>query len=116
MGYRSDVILALTDKNMKKMIGAINDSILIELLNNVDRHEKDGWTLIHWSDVKWYDDYKDVQAVNQFVASLEDSEDPEENEGFSYHIMGEEDDDYTQKGTYETPFEIRLSRSLDFFT
>ena len=115
MGYRSEVILALTDKNLKKMIQGIDDKILVELLNHADRHEKDGWTLIHWSDVKWYEDYKDVAAVNNFISEIEDSEDEEVREGFSYHIMGEEQDDYTAKGTWDTPFEIRLNRSLDFF-
>jgi hypothetical protein len=116
MGYRSEVLLALNEKCMKKLMASFDDTLLLEVLSGSDRHEKDGWTLIHWNDVKWYDGYKDVDAINTFVADLEDSEDEEENEGYAFHILGEDQDDYTMKGNWDTPFEIQLHRSIDFFT
>lgn len=116
MGYRSDVVLALTNKNLKKFFDQNDDKVLTTLFDGVERHEKDDWTLFYWPSVKWYPDYADVKAVEDFVNQLEDSDQEEEREGFSYHIMGEDIDDYNSKGTWDTPFEISLNRSLDFYS
>jgi hypothetical protein len=114
MGYRSDVFIALTEKNVKKMVQVLSDEIILELLQGCDRYEKNGWTLFRWPDVKWYDGYELVDGIMTFLADLEDSEDPEENEGYSLTILGEDQDDYTQKGAFDTPFGIRLVRQIEF--
>jgi uncharacterized protein YaaR (DUF327 family) len=110
MGYRSDVALAMKEEKFKDFLSSVkDDKTAVELLSGCDKYEKDGWILLFYNSVKWYDDYKEVKAINEFVDTL-DADD------YSYHIMGEDSEDYTQKGTWESPFEIRLSRSLEFFT
>jgi hypothetical protein len=110
MGYRSDVALALKEEKFKDLLSSIkDDKAAVELLSGCDKHEKDGWVLLFYNSVKWYEDYKEVKAINDFVDTLDEDD-------YSYHVMGEEPDDYTQRGTWESPFEISLSRSLDFCT
>jgi len=110
MGYRSDVALAMKEEKFKDLLLSIkDDKTAVELLTGCQKHEKDGWILLFYDSVKWYDDYKEVKVINDFISELDEDD-------YSYHIMGEEPDDYTQKGTWESPFEIRLSRSLEFFT
>ena len=109
MGYRSDVALAMKEEKFKELLSSIKDDhTAVELLTGCEKHEKDGWILLYYDSVKWYDDFKEVKAINDFVDTLDEDD-------YSYHIMGEEVDDYKQSGTWDSPFEIRLSRSLDFF-
>ena len=107
MGYRSDVILAMKHEKFKELLKTMEDRVAIRFLENQEVKEKDNWVLMNFVDVKWYEDFAEVKAVNTFVDTLDE-------EDFSYHILGEEDDDYTKRGTWDTPFEIRLNRSLDF--
>ena len=107
MGYRSDVILAMKHEKFKELLKTMDDRLAIRFLENQEVKERDNWVLIDFVDVKWYEDFAEVKAVNTFVDTLDE-------EDFSYHILGEEDDDYTKRGTWDTPFEIRLNRSLDF--
>lgn len=107
MGYRSDVILAMKHEKFKDLLKTMDDRLAIRFLENQEVKERDNWVLIDFVDVKWYEDFAEVKAVNTFVDTLDEQD-------FSYHILGEEDDDYTKRGTWDTPFEIRLNRSLDF--
>lgn len=107
MGYRSDVILAMKHEKFKELLKTMDDRLAIRFLENQEVKERDNWVLIDFVDVKWYEDFAEVKAVNTFVDTLDEQD-------FSYHILGEEDDDYTKRGTWDTPFEIRLNRSLDF--
>lgn len=116
MGYRSNVILAVTNKNLEKLFldKDVDDSVLAEAISYCDIHEKEDWTLINWNDVKWHDGYKDVDLIKSFVARLTDSENEDERNGIEYHVMGESSDDYTVEGDGNSPFSIYLNRSLDF--
>ena len=107
MGYRSDVILAMKHEKFKELLKTMDDRLAIRFLENQEVKERDNWVLIDFVDVKWYEDFAEVKAVNTFVDTLDE-------EDFSYHILGEEEDDYTKRGTWDTPFEICLNRSLDF--
>ena len=110
MGYRSDVALAMKEEKFKDLLLSIkDDKTAVELLTGCQKHEKDGWILLFYDSVKWYDDYKEVKVINDFISDLDEDD-------YSYHVMGEEPDDYTQRGTWESPFEIHLSRSLEFYT
>ena len=107
MGYRSDVILAMKHEKFKELLKTMDDRLAIRFLENQEVKERDNWVLIDFVDVKWYEGFAEVKAVDTFVDTLDEQD-------FSYHILGEEDDDYTKRGTWDTPFEIRLNRSLDF--
>lgn len=107
MGYRSDVLLALKDEKFAEFIKTMDDRTAANFIDGSKIHESNGWKLVEFHDVKWYDDYPEVKAVNEFIEELDEDD-------YSYHIMGEDTDDYVAKGTWETPFNIRLNRSLDF--
>jgi len=110
MGYRSDVLLALKDERFSELIKTMEDRVAANFIDGSKIHECNGWKLVEFHDVKWYDDYPEVKAVNEFIEELEDLN----QDDYSYHVLGEDDNDYTSKGTWETPFNIRLNRSLDF--
>lgn len=107
MGYRSDVALAMKEERFKELIKTMDDKTAAEFVSGADFKEREEWVLVYFSDVKWYDDYPEVKAVNNFISDLDE-------EDYSYHILGEDQDDYIQRGTYDNPFEIRLTRSLDY--
>lgn len=111
MGYRSQVILAIKDEHLKKFINETCDvNTSAELFCDVDnRNQKNGWTLFHWSHVKWYEDYEEVKMITKFLQSLD-----EEEPGFEFHRLGEEPDDYEYTNSGESPFYINLIRHLDF--
>jgi hypothetical protein len=114
MGYHSEVLIALTEKNVKKMVQEVSDEIVLEILKGCDRYEKKGWTLFRWCDVKWYDGYAMVDAIMTFLADLEDSEDNDDNPGYSVTILGEDQEDFTEKGNQDNPFDIRIVREIQF--
>lgn len=108
MGYRSEVVLALTEQKFSELLKSVDDEVAIEIVNGADKlKEKDGWVLLYYSGVIWYDQYKKVEAINKFVHNLDQEE-------YDYHIMGEDVDDYKQGGCGNSPFDIHLSRSLEF--
>jgi hypothetical protein len=107
MGYRSEVVLAMKDEKFAVLLKTMDDRTAANFFEGIEPKKKNNWILIHFSDVKWYDSFEEVTAVNNFVNTLDEGD-------FSYHILGEEDNDYTHKGTWETPFNISLHRSLDY--
>lgn len=107
MGYRSDVILAMKHEKFKELLKTMEDRVAIEFVNDHEIKEKDDWVLMNFVDVKWYEDFAEVKAVNTFLDTLDEKD-------FSYHIMGEDDGHYIERGTWDTPFEIRLNRSLNY--
>lgn len=114
MGYRSEVLLALTNKSLKQFIHSTPTDILSELLDSAERYEKDGWTLFAWNYIKWYTDFPSVSAINDFLDKLECSENDDEAASFEIHVMGEDSDDYSARNCGESPFNIHMSRSINF--
>lgn len=115
MGYRSDVYLALSPTNFDNMVKKLDDLLIANLLDGTDHYRsKCGWHLLHWNSVKWYPEFSEVKAVEDFITEIESSEDENVSEGFSYHILGEDQDDYTQRGSWNNPFELRLERQVNF--
>jgi hypothetical protein len=108
MGYRSDVLFATTDENVKKLFLACSDKAAVNIAQYASIHKRDDWTLFSWSDVKWYSEYAEVDAVEKFVDTLDEGE-------YEFHVMGEEHEDYTVRGDQgNSPFGIYLSRELNF--
>lgn len=107
MGYHSEVILAMKDEKFKELLKTMEDRLAIDFVDGHEIKEKDDWVLMHFVDVKWYEDFPEVKAVNTFVDTLNE-------EDFSYHILGEEDGDYTDRGAWDTPFNISLNRSISY--
>lgn len=67
MGYRSQVYIKLKNEHMPQLY-----SILLEhdLINSSDFARDAEFSYVHLQDVKWYDSYSDVFAVNSFIEHL----------------------------------------------
>jgi hypothetical protein len=106
MGYRSDVAIAMKKETFKAMLASVKDDrTAVELVTGCVQYEKDDFILLFYKDVKWYEDFKEVRA--EFIDTLDEEE-------YSYHVMGEDSEDYSVRGDLDNPFEISLSRSLEF--
>lgn len=107
MGYRSEVALALKNETFKQMIHTMSDEVAPEILLGAKRIFAEGWVLIKWDSVKWYDSYEDVRAVVSFMDKL-DSEDKESE--YCFLRIGEEWDDTEERGDGDSPFELSIHR------
>lgn len=103
MGYRSEVGIALYTKDYKTMIKRAKElkknKEPYELIKNADKYSADNGkiTMLYFSDVKWYTDFKEVQWIENFIKKvqsvfirigeeLDDNEETVYNEG--YDLLG----------------------------
>ena len=76
MGYRSEVVLAIAPEASSAFMAlcAKNPQVL-ELCQNADQfvsgRDTNGDWFMYWSDIKWYDSFDDIGALNEFVMMLE---------------------------------------------
>ena len=100
MGYRSEVGIALYTKDYKTMIKRAKElkknKEPYELIKNADKYNADNRkiTILYFSDVKWYTDFKEVQWIENFIKKvqsvfirigeeLDDNEETVYNEGYN---------------------------------
>ena len=109
MGYRSDVVIALTDsatRLIKTVIEHLPEGHEVHQLlkedlgsfkditpNNIANQLFDCDSKIHFDHVKWYEDYEDVSFFDEILESLDDQE-------WLFTRLGEESDDTEQRGNY----------------
>lgn len=97
MGYRSDIRIRTTKKGYEIMKAEVENFLkennLDELWNllkingvSIDKTEKA--ITIEWSYLKWYEEYKDVQAIMKSLSILS-----EKNIDYQFMRIGEELDD-----------------------
>ena len=116
MGYRSEVILAVGPEVMpqfmvtmakspeaRKMCFAEADTMI------KDYSDIEGAFLFRWDHVKWYDTYKEVAALEEFMNDC-DTEDMEDH--YRFVRTGEDMDDNDTRGYGFN--DIYISRSIDF--
>ena len=99
MGYRSEVGIALYTKDYKTMIKRAKElkknKEPYELIKNADKYSADNGkiTILYFSDVTWYADFKEVQWIENFIKKvqsvfirvgeeLDDNEETVYNEGY----------------------------------
>lgn len=107
MGYRSDVILTMKQEKFKELLKTVDDNLALLILEGSDIREKKEWILLSYHSVKWYDEYKDVKAIMDFIHNMHDDD-------FEYHRLGEDPTDYEFLGGGCSPFNVCMNRSLDF--
>ena len=95
MGYRSDVVIAITKEVKAKVI--LLDNKLPELLRNyAEEHIEETTGVIYYEmcGVKWYESYPDVIQVVEFLDTLSQED---------YHFLraGEEAPDSETRGNLE---------------
>ena len=133
MGYLSEVVLAV-DSNVAPAFMALTAKHpeVLQLCNDADTfqsgYENEGDWFMHWSHVKWYDSFTEIEIVNKFIHALE-MEDLTEygvpelpvdekgkemdwSECFRFVRIGEEMEDITTAGCGF--WNIRISRHIDF--
>ena len=114
MGYRSEVLLALSPKAAVLLStyiargGAIAELLSEESCDTIDK-EEDGQVTYHWNGIKWYESYPEIAAVQEFMSRLE-----EENMDDEYRFVrvGEDTDDNEVRGW---GFEIGISRTIEWY-
>ena len=128
MGYRSQVVLAISPEAAPAFLAlCAKHPEVMELCQNADDftsgYEQPGDYFMHWSSIKWYDAYPEIDALYAFVCALEEDDfteygedsDPDGmqwHECFKYIRIGEDWEDYDQRG-YGFP-DIMSYRSLSF--
>lgn len=120
MGYRSNTAYVIRFKNKEQCDAFINiqlakaDKHITEAIGELTRVEDNvlGW---HEQYVKWYDDYEDVkahktlmsEAITLFGEDNPECEDYDDQAGYRFIRLGEEDDDNTveEEGNSECLYE-----------
>ena len=135
MGYRSEVVLAISKKMVPHFMVTMAKEPTVRglVFEDTDRFDQDydgkgGW-LMNWSCIKWYESYAPVAAIQAFVEDCdsecletwdaelgeEDKNDPNkrEYEHFRFVRLGEDNEDVEEKGEfcYE---DICFVRELNF--
>ena len=109
MGYRSEVVLKLNKPASSALNAFASMSEDIKtLLSDADAATKDDENghAYFWSWVKWYDSYKEIGLIDEFLNVL-----PYESYGFIR--LGEETDDIEQRGS-PCDFDMYVNRSIEY--
>ena len=113
MGYRSQVVLAISKELVPFLLLATSKCKETEELvfkyGNLDRnYENDKSWLLVWEDIKWYEGYSDIDAIEKFLDDAESGEwkitDDDGNEVHSEELfrfarVGEEHGDVDVRGS-----------------
>ena len=129
MGYRSEVVLAVSKKMVPHFLTVLAEHESVRrLVHDCDTFDKDylneGAMLMHWDHIKWYDSYPEIAALREFIDAcdgedipgwnIEDSE--EEGETWN-HVrfvrIGEEREDVDVQGHFAYDH-IDLIRKVEF--
>ena len=127
MGYRSDVHIAVPKRDEKKLDAIMNEHKLLEgdfpaftkedytqrwnRYNDNDEmiEETTDYVIYHGNHLKWYEGYKDVDAVNSFVwDNPYDSCENYEDGGRMMVCIGEDNAIHSAIGDYYEVFNINM--------
>ena len=127
MGYRSEVALAVSKEALPHFLSVLAQEpnavpMVFSHHDTLERnYDGEGTLLVHWSDIKWYDSYPEVQAINSFVEDLEgdllDGFELPEGEDQGDHIrfvrLGEDVNDSEEKGNLHM-YDIGFCRTFSY--
>ena len=113
MGYRSQVVMAISKELVPFLLLATSKCKETEELvfkyGNLDRnYENDKSGLLVWEDIKWYEGYSDIDAIEKFMDDAEsgdwvitndDGQDVHSEELFRFVRVGEEFGDIDVRGS-----------------
>ena len=110
MGYRSEVILVVGKEVMPQFMVTMAKCREARAMcwdgttERVKDYAEEGSILFRWSDVKWYDSYEEVQAIEDFMDWCEgenikvDGDEQHAINFFRFVRLGEETDDTEVRG------------------
>lgn len=117
MGYRSDVGIALNQSailTLHQKLNALDKeseafSVVSSFFTYADKHLEDcdsGAETYLWEGVKWYDEFPDVEFIENLLMELDWGD-------FLFIRIGEELDDIDIRGSFwDNPFDLGISRSI----
>ena len=112
MGYRSDVYIGLRKEAYIKHV-ILLDSFpkLLRDLNNPAQMHNDiyYWSISH---IKWYDSYKNVAEVTDFLNVLYEETSDTDKELYGFIRIGEEDNDIESSG-FPWELDMQLQRYVE---
>ena len=89
MGYRSDVALAITKEDYELLQEFDKENIsLRELLEIAEIKETPYVVVLHWNWIKWYREFPEVQAIDEFMALIS-----ERGSSYKFVRIGEDMED-----------------------
>ena len=114
MGYRSQVVLAVTKEATPYFMAMLAKNPSVKrLCEDADTFRGDfdeagGW-IVQWDHIKWYDGYPEIDTINRFIESLESEDlaeygEPEDaspvtwSDHFIFVKVGEDRDDINTSG------------------
>jgi hypothetical protein len=120
MGYRSEVVLAISKDLMPHFLNVMAAEPATRTLvfkhhdTLQENYDGMGTFLVAWSDIKWYDSFSEIKPIQEFVETceadmIEGLKDCYEH--FRYVRLGEDTDDTTEKGELLC-CDIGITRSL----
>jgi len=77
MGFRSDVYICMKVENfeeLKKRLLADEDGKYLVQTISEEKNFEDGTILFSFIDVKWYNSFKEVQIVENYLVELDDND------------------------------------------
>ena len=110
MGYRSQVVLAVSKELMPHFLSVMAKvpearELVFAHNDELDQdYEGEGHFFVRWDDIKWYDNYDDVGAIQKFIdaADCDDFELSDEHggssENFRFVRVGEDSSDVDCNG------------------
>tara|TARA_B100001778_G_C18232233_1_gene469424 strand:+ start:172 stop:567 length:396 start_codon:yes stop_codon:yes gene_type:complete len=131
MGYRSEVVLAVSKKMMPHFLGHLSQCddaaykfVFMEADKKIEDYDGEGTNVFSWDHIKWYDSYPEVKAITDFVSMNTDylssvCEDIEEfqrgsyAEHFRFVRLGEDYDDVEVDG-WLCSSDIVINRAVSF--
>ena len=125
MGYRSEVVLAISKQIMPHFLAVLAKEpetrpLIFKHHDHLDQnYNNEGTLLVTWEGIKWYDSYPEIQAINEFIQEAEadgiEGFELPENEWQGNHVrfvrLGEEYDDCDSRGELHYG-DIHMERSL----
>ena len=134
MGYRSDVILAIDKKLMRKFMahvsqkGGAKNLCFANADEMVENYQESGNFLFRWESIKWYEGYPEVDCLTDFMDQCDALEmettsptSPADgtlhtrtvmgDEYYRFVRVGEDTEDIVQRGD---GFEIYPRTSIDY--
>ena len=107
MGYRSQVVMAISPEKIGYLLTLLSQSPkAMELFQEgleegmKDYHEE-GDMLLVWNSIKWYSGYEEVDTFDKFCDDLDCNPDADDgHDHFRFVRVGEDDEDIITKGGY----------------
>jgi len=118
MGYRSQVLIALKAKHIKRFLEQVVFTAeakdifddWCKISTEFEDPDDENGILFHWDSIKWYESYPSVNAVMTFIHNLPDDE---SRTDYYYIRIGEEVSDVELEGYWwDNPFDIGIDRSI----